>query len=1093
MKKTLTLLFTLLLTSATFAQKLTDAQIKTYLDALQKEQIITEFGKDAFLKAINNEDKILNQRLTNSPLGSLGKIPDSLSKSRTAILGFVGVFELLRSVGSAADEMIQIREMSEKMLGERMLFKPEIEGDMKLNNPLTFLGLSQNLRPSKERYIALANTLKSIQLIDDKVFADLMTWLKKDQIKLIKDFGFFIYAAKQTYFYDNYASLKATQLGFIDSLVKQKMLPIAEANKLKASYKAYELKSRIDILALCQNAIILSADQKNLTREEIYQKLFQEIKGKLVPSFQANSMKLVEMKNETTADEVSGVFPFKNPLTKNKKSYQLSYLVDDKAYSQKADTDFTLLKTIQKSLPPDVDIDSSIIQTYANVFSFLTGLTNKDFQSVNDYLIDQHSSKRVVVVSNEYNPFVPIIESRKILLLVDSTQNYLFSSKIKENALFGKFFGEKINFSNKNSRDSIYTLIADFQKNDILPTTENTTIETLIQALRFEPSKLENIERNIVISFPEIIAKIDVVPTDEGEKLLIYRNFMRELSRISKGKFNPEKVNDNFGTEIPKGNKVERILQSSFKFKGKKYETTYNVQKRYHNENEKTVINQPDRIYFMTEEWLIRINQALSENDIDGQFYKIKSSQNFSGIFTSVIDNIIFLNKTQLNFLETKHPKVLKDPAIDITRETYDVPAKKFNVEDFAKALNREKMLANVHLKDLKTAKEPSDILKNSEQVVVIDMNELSNKSDTELYAYTLNKVNQKLLPKAKFGEIQYFRETLDSTEYNFEQQNISAQIDGKTYKQTLFSSLQKVIQNNLDSLKKPNSAYFPAIGENQFKVINDYLTDIASPQRLVIVCDYRSPKLSFVLFDSTQASLVAETLPNNYVDFLMYNRKFSRDSLNLTFDELHRIGLIEPLNATEKENLIIELRKFQVSGLSLLQKLKKVVVQSNIWDVESYKTVFNSMIDSLKSISRNQFNPTNLTDNFAKTLKKSNYSDRTFTYSFMMPNGQKYEEKQFVKALEKPKSKADKINYELLDFDTTKLLVLVNKALNDANSEGSFYEVFDTEAPDESIGPKFIFLNSKQYRWIKAQFPELFQSYTEDRNPDIDEIKEEK
>jgi hypothetical protein len=131
--------------------------------------------------------------------------------------------------------------------------------------------------------------------------------------------------------------------------------------------------------------------------------------------------------------------------------------------------------------------------------------------------------------------------------------------------------------------------------------------------------------------------------------------------------------------------------------------------------------------------------------------------------------------------------------------------------------------------------------------------------------------------------------------------------------------------------------------------------------------------------------------------------------------------------------------------------------------------------------------------DNFSKTLKKSNYINRVFEYSFEMENGKKYTEKQFVKALEKPKSNAEKIDYEVFDFDTTKFIELINKALNESNSDSMFYQVFDEEADEDEVGPKFLFLSFKQYRWLKAKYPEIFESYSEDSTIDIDEIKEEK
>lgn len=297
-----------------------------------------------------------------------------------------------------------------------------------------------------------------------------------------------------------------------------------------------------------------------------------------------------------------------------------------------------------------------------------------------------------------------------------------------------------------------------------------------------------------------------------------------------------------------------------------------------------------------------------------------------------------------------------------------------------------------------------------------------------------------------------------------------------------------------MDSLKQENSTYFPSIGENQFKIVNDYLTDFASPYRLVIVCDYRSPKLSFVLFDSTQANIVEETLPNNAIDFTMYGTKNSRDNLGALLDELTQIELIEKMSNQEKEDFIVNLRKFSINGLSILENLKNVTIQSNIWNIESYKDIYKLLIDSLSKISRNQFNPVHLTDNFVKTLKKNNYSDRTFNYSFAMPNGKKYQEKQFVKTSAKPKNKQEKLTYELFDFDIAKLIDLVNRAMNENNvADGMFYQIYSDEDIEESIGPRFIFLNSKQYRWLKIKFPEIFETFDNEPENDIDERKEEK
>jgi len=81
MKNIYLLLLSIITFAPTFAQKLTDKQIEGYLEALQKEEFITEYGKDTYLKIINNEDKIYQKSYGILSLISQLKnqLPDSLS------------------------------------------------------------------------------------------------------------------------------------------------------------------------------------------------------------------------------------------------------------------------------------------------------------------------------------------------------------------------------------------------------------------------------------------------------------------------------------------------------------------------------------------------------------------------------------------------------------------------------------------------------------------------------------------------------------------------------------------------------------------------------------------------------------------------------------------------------------------------------------------------------------------------------------------------------------------------------------------------------------------------------------------------------
>ncbi|UTA70042.1 hypothetical protein [Emticicia sp. 21SJ11W-3] len=1076
-----------------YAQTLSEQQVRQYLDALQKEEIISEFGKDGYLKAFDKENSAIKQRLSTMPIGALGNFPDSVFMSRGAILGFVGVYELIRNVGSAADELVRFREMSEKILGESMYFKPEIEGDPNPKNPFSFLGLEQNLKNSKTQYLQVAEKLRRIGLVDENVYQELIKWLEKDHIKLIKDFSFFIYAARQTWFYDNYGSLKAKQFKFIDSLVSNRMLTPQSAENLRKSYQPFELKSRVELLSYCTNTLLIPEEQGNFTRQEIYENIYKQITAKLIPDFTYADFSISEIK-KNNPNSPSGMFGsvLDFGTSKDKKTFKLVFKANGFSYAQKADTDFWWVKTISKSLPPDINLDTVVIKSYATFLSPLTGIGTKDFQAVNDYLTDIGSARRLMVVANEMNPLLPLKDGRKALMLVDSSQAGLFKNDW-QNLIDLPIFPNKskVDFSDKYSKDKLLQIIKDFQENGILPANDTVGADKAISDFRFESRKPEYLKRSLLLSYPSLVAGVNFNLGRDARNADTFKSAIAELARVTQGRFSPQKVTDNLDVELLKPGSKDRSLLMSYKLNDKKYEYRQDIPKT-EEEQEKDAEPLKDNIFnigalSLNEYELIElINSSLEESKIDGAFYKISTGFNLFSIGEA--SHYIFLTHKQYEYLEANHSEVFNEPVEQKMYESYQSQIASFRTDAFAEALKRENMLTEEAFKslDLTKTKEPSDILKASKQALLINMNELTGKNDADLFTYVIGKINEKLLPDAGFSNISVKNLNSEDDSSGISQHLVSMVINGKPYEQILYVPLPKVVKNAIDSLKSPNSQYFPGIGEHQFKIINDFLTDSGNPYRLVIVCDYRSPFLSFVLFDSTQASLVQESLPNNYVDFNLYSRDFSRDSLHNTLFELGRLGLFNPMDEEQREAFILKLRRNYTTGKSMLENLPKVVITSNIWELDNFIDLFRSMIDSLKTISRGQFNPVRLEDNFQQMLKKGEYANRTFKYGFEL-NGKKYTESQFVKATPKPKGKTEKSDYEYFDFDTVKFLEFVNKALTDQNSEYLFYELLNEE--DEQPGPQYIFLSGSQYRWIKTKYPDIFANQEDTRLYDSDRI----
>ncbi|MCU0325393.1 MAG: hypothetical protein MUF45_09100 [Spirosomaceae bacterium] len=1097
--KTILIALLVSVSSLGFSQKLTNQEIEKYLEGLKNEQILSEFGKDALYKVMTDEKgnflSALTQNQTIAQRGrSMMPFPDSLSQSKHIILFYIGILDLMRNVGSSADELVQIREGVEKMLGEKMLFRNELDGDVNISNPLTFLQLSVNLKNSRQNYLQIILALKSLGLIDSKVEKELLNWIERDNLFFIKDFSPFIFAAKQSFFYGNYDFLKAEQISYVDSLKKVNLISNEDFNSLVNSYKPYELKSNIEILSKIKNVVLVDFNPLQTTRAEIYEKVFAEIKKKVLPNIKYKDLVLTETTKkapensyETLLSNSNQFFKLMNTFRNNTKYYQLSVQIDNQNYIQKSETDFTITQKIKDLIPPDIKIDSSIINTYLPLVQSFSGFGNNDLQVINDYLSDIHSEKRFIVASNGFNPFINQNDTRKAILLLDENQYKKVFQLSKRRYSFGPFnLGEKSNnekeialYNFKDSRDSLRKILYRFQSSNVIPQISASELDKIIVNTRLE---------NSTHNFPRYLLKSYILPlksmSSDKNDTQFFKNFINDLIVISDNKFNPEKPFDNFEKELKKDISETRVLEYGFRLDGKKF---VNKSELYTINKDSPEGQNPEIVKLLSEsttplslvpEYIGLVNGALVSAEIDGQFYDLGDSK------------IIFLTKSQTEFLTAKYPSVFTEHITPANTDYYKEAVSSFDSKVLLNAMKREKLISEPKFEEAQNQKmkEPSDAFKFSDEVFVVDINDYYNKSNTEIYSDLLKKIGEKAFNGAKVSNVSVVSDTI--SEYAIDSVFlVSATINNVKYNQILQASLSQLIKSGVDSLKKAGAIYYPSIGENQFRIVNDYLNDINSKKRLVIVCDYQSPKLSFVFFDSTQATIVEESLPNNYVDFTMYDRQNSIDSLRFVLGELKNLGLFS--EESNLDSLILEFRKVGGGQLNLLMKIPNLISHLNSWNFDLNADIVKNNLDELSRISRGQFKVENVTNNFKKMNKKSKFMRREYSYGFSF-DGKRYAESQIIEAKAKSKNKEEVNEYLDFELQLNPFVGLCNKAITESGKDGAFYQLANFTGTDE-IAYSVIYLTSKQHKYLNKKMPMIFAENYDYDDSDFDEKKTDK
>jgi hypothetical protein len=230
----------------------------------------------------------------------------------------------------------------------------------------------------------------------------------------------------------------------------------------------------------------------------------------------------------------------------------------------------------------------------------------------------------------------------------------------------------------------------------------------------------------------------------------------------------------------------------------------------------------------------------------------------------------------------------------------------------------------------------------------------------------------------------------------------VSANLNGKRYVKQI--PLNQISEEALpdtsmrNTLGKLLSSVW--LGAKDLQILNDFLIDSGSKKRLFVAGDelsvFPSPnreKRVVMLLDSAQQVVLKEQFKfgigigfGEGVDFEGTN---SFNSLKKIYDEILETKLTNPLNDAQVERVIIESRKStsrdEVEDNIIFELLNQQnrFVKGNLYDKEQKVGAYKEFLGKMKSVSNNNFNPTEIKDNFETEFAKPKEESKLLKFSF--------------------------------------------------------------------------------------------------------------
>jgi len=321
------------------------------------------------------------------------------------------------------------------------------------------------------------------------------------------------------------------------------------------------------------------------------------------------------------------------------------------------------------------------------------------------------------------------------------------------------------------------------------------------------------------------------------------------------------------------------------------------------------------------------------------------------------------------------------------------------------------------------------------------DLAKYSN--DPSIYLEQIHEEVSKLLPELSFTNFKYKIE-VDSTEsfkdYTSYKVIVSLKANNKTYTQKSFIS-----PNDIDK----GGSFLGKIDDQEFyKIFNKILADNQSPLRLHEIqptYQYGQAKkyqyFGIIVLSKNQLQMFRNLDSYMQLSYEKFKNSLTSDQIDIAIKGYQKIGLFNHLSTSQIDKAKVRVSEQENDNLnSVLAAFPDIVC---IYDTElgNLKDPYAELIKEYKRISHNQFNATEISDNFDIKNKKA-------IVKFKVGS------KSYNKTL---KIEDDWIDTNFFDF--------IKSVVTDQQLEGQFYELY-TGGQEVSI----IYLTKDQYTYLKMK-----------------------
>jgi hypothetical protein len=333
----------------------------------------------------------------------------------------------------------------------------------------------------------------------------------------------------------------------------------------------------------------------------------------------------------------------------------------------------------------------------------------------------------------------------------------------------------------------------------------------------------------------------------------------------------------------------------------------------------------------------------------------------------------------------------------------------------------------------------PIDFLNYYSKAVIINEQDYAN--EPEKYLEQIHKKTASIFPELAFTDFQ-FQVVLDSTisddDSKFYDFIVSLKSNGKKYKQKTFYRLYNQTKDQYFGDKIDQQEYY--------KIFNKILADLQSPYRLHEVKAYQGNAITWKVFGIIALSKEqADSLrsDDDYFSPSYESFKNTLTSKNIAnaIGEYEKIGLLSHLTAAQIEKAKETVSEQENINLNdVLMAFPEVIHQFDT-ELVNLEAPYDELIKEYQKISHQDFNPTEVSDNFdieknKKVVLRFKLGAKLYNETFKIEN--------------------DWIDPKFFDF--IKAVVIENKL------KGQFYELY-TGGQEASI----IYLKKEQYEYLRA------------------------